>query len=76
MYICNVENKDLYTVGTTEIYACGDMNPYGSSAQEAYTYLDYRQFTCLMLLKSAVLIGLHFFYFYIIFPTIKIIKKY
>jgi len=28
-----------------EIDACGDMSPYGSSAQEAYKYLDYGQFT-------------------------------
>ena len=45
MYICIVDNQDLYTAGTVEIYACGDMNPVRDSAQEAYKYLDYGQFT-------------------------------
>ena len=45
MYICIVDNQDLYTAGTAEIHACGDMNPVRDSAQEAYTYLDYGQFT-------------------------------
>jgi len=45
VYICIVDNQDLYTAGTVEIHACGDMNPVRDSAQEAYTYLDYGQFT-------------------------------
>ena len=32
-----------------EIDACGDMNPYGSSAQEAYKYLTYWQFKKLVI---------------------------
>lgn len=38
MYICTVKNQDLYTVGVTEIYACGDMSFKNckSSAQEAH----------------------------------------
>ena len=30
---------NLHTVGTTEIYACGDMNPVTDSAQEAHKSL-------------------------------------
>jgi hypothetical protein len=33
------------TAGTVEIYACGDMNPKGGSAQEARKYLAYGRFT-------------------------------
>ena len=68
MYICIVDNQDLYTAGTAEIHACGDMNPVRDSAQEAYTYLDYGQFTNV----GSIIYITHIFCMYIISPTRKI----
>ena len=42
IYIYKNISKYLYnTVGTTEIKACGDMNPVRDSAQEAHKSLAY-----------------------------------